>query len=925
MLPLELRPEFRTKHMRGTAIELRNRQNSGWAQRDPSELLRITYPTVDVQRSLEAVSRATLGKPIVLLGQRGRGKSHILALLHHAFESPDAVEQWAREWGNKLGSARLSGLALQRGLLPISETLSNQEYPHLWDVIFERHPRGLYYRGKFEQAGTAVPAKSLLQDMFSERHAALIFDEFQTWFDGLHDSADPTEPKPRQWAFNFIQILSELAKDRPDLLVFIVSVRDTGTEAFRQIHRDGPILVDFKGEGAKEDRKKLLLHRLFENRGTFAPAEIEQAVATYAAERNRLLFADRNDEEKARLAREVAACWPFSPELLNLLDEHILMAAAAQETRDLIRILAEVYRARGGQAPLLAPSDFFVDDADGGVTSLIDSFTTADQEHLREKAQRNLEAIQAAGVAAPRAREVISGIWMRSLAPSNVLGATRQELQLDITRAAPVDDNAFTVELATIFDNSSNIHQVGAQEKRYCLRLPENPLTKLKAWAKNDRHFDAETAAAPGLLSVGRDQVFLRSVLDHLLRSPDSPAEQPARAIVLDPNWEQAPWANLSQDEQPERWERPALLVLPVAPADPALVLGPWLARHVRVNRNMVRFLLPKAGLPSIYDDRNLLLTARCAMLAKEWKETDPQYTDLFRRFDRQLRKEELADRFDRYALLSRWDYQNPPACVFHLEAHGASGSDIPARVEKHIRENFFAPEDFEPFIVACARRGDTMKQVLALLREPPARPDSDAIPYLGDTILYEQVVRVAAQDKIALNVDGTWYRRQPGQSEEDAIRFLRQRTSRTGRELQNIQFGDPNQVGSGGLAVQPPAAPTLFPTATPPPAVVTATPGQGAVGPVAVATPAAVAVGGNGSAVAPQPVIRRSLGAKTGINLLGDLERWALRDGQRVLQATLTLQNVSIKDLRDLCTKLPPRLQAELQITLPPEGEPPA
>ena len=52
MLPLELRPEFRTKHMRGTAIELRNRQNSGWAQRDPSELLRITYPTVDVQRSL---------------------------------------------------------------------------------------------------------------------------------------------------------------------------------------------------------------------------------------------------------------------------------------------------------------------------------------------------------------------------------------------------------------------------------------------------------------------------------------------------------------------------------------------------------------------------------------------------------------------------------------------------------------------------------------------------------------------------------------------------------------------------------------------------------------------------------------------------------------------------------------------------------
>src|SRR5437660_452262 len=43
MLPLELRQEFRSAHMRGTAIELRNKQNTGWAQRDPAELLRMTY------------------------------------------------------------------------------------------------------------------------------------------------------------------------------------------------------------------------------------------------------------------------------------------------------------------------------------------------------------------------------------------------------------------------------------------------------------------------------------------------------------------------------------------------------------------------------------------------------------------------------------------------------------------------------------------------------------------------------------------------------------------------------------------------------------------------------------------------------------------------------------------------------------------
>src|SRR4051794_11847696 len=96
MSPLKLRQEFQTPHMRATAIELSNRQNTGWTQRkDAAELLDITYPTSDVRRALEAVSASTSGKPVVMMGQRGSGKSHIMALVHHAFGSPDGVEAWA--------------------------------------------------------------------------------------------------------------------------------------------------------------------------------------------------------------------------------------------------------------------------------------------------------------------------------------------------------------------------------------------------------------------------------------------------------------------------------------------------------------------------------------------------------------------------------------------------------------------------------------------------------------------------------------------------------------------------------------------------------------------------------------------------------------------------------------------------------------
>jgi energy-coupling factor transporter ATP-binding protein EcfA2 len=535
MAHLELRQEFQGRHMRGTAIELSNRQNTGWAQsQNASAILEITYPSSDVRRALEAVSTSSSGKSVVMIGQRGSGKSHIMALIHYAFESAEAVEQWASSWGTRLALPKLAELKLQRGFKAISETLSNAEFPVLWDVLFERHPRGAYYRGRFEQSGSLVPSKSLIQDMFGEQKTALILDELQTWYDGLHNEPGPEGKKYLQWAFNFIQILSEIAEDRPDLFSLIVSVRDNTTDAFQQIHRKGPVVIDFKGETAREDRKRLVLHRLFKNRSNIPSATIEQTVSVYAKERNRLLFAERSPADQTRLAEECVECWPYSPELLSLLEDQILMAAAAQDSRDFIRMLAEVFRARGASASIITPADFSIDDDECGVTTLIDSFaTSADQERLREKAIRNLSALKEANVAAPHMREVISSIWVRSLSSVQAGGATRREVQLDLTSTNPVDDNAFTAELAEIVENSFNIHEGGLHEKRYCFRLPENPESKLKAWARNDRAFDPQTATAPGLMAIGRDQEFLCKFINHYLKTPDLARELPSQLLSL--------------------------------------------------------------------------------------------------------------------------------------------------------------------------------------------------------------------------------------------------------------------------------------------------------------------------------------------------------------------------------------------------------
>jgi hypothetical protein len=284
-----------------------------------------------------------------------------------------------------------------------------------------------------------------------------------------------------------------------------------------------------------------------------------------------------------------------------------------------------------------------------------------------------------------------------------------------------------------------------------------------------------------------------------------------------------------------------------------------------------------------------------------------------------------LKERFDRYAILHVWDFQNPAQCTFHVENHRASGGGIPAAVEKHIRENFFAPEDFKTFIVDAAGRGETMKQVLALLRGEPL-PGKEAIPYLGESDVYEEVLNVAADDKIALNVGGTWYYREAGESETAALHRLRQKAWRTGHDLHMIRLGMPNQVGTGGVTVAPPvvaqpgqspavpgtgtAGPVLPPTGQPP----VQPPGQTTTTTDPPVQPVAPAI----------PVIRKSMGAKTGINLLGDLEAWAYPDNQRITQASLTINDLSVKEMRDLCTRLPAKIRAELQITLPPEGDQP-
>jgi hypothetical protein len=149
VLGLNLRQEFKGKRLKGTAIELSNESNTGATQIAAAEFLEITYPTHDLLKGIEAVG-PNQGRPVVVIGERGLGKSHLMAALYHTVHDPVSTGAWLKSWATTLNEPAIGAIPLRQSMLVIGESLHRQRYKFLWDLLFEQHPHGNYIRGKWE-------------------------------------------------------------------------------------------------------------------------------------------------------------------------------------------------------------------------------------------------------------------------------------------------------------------------------------------------------------------------------------------------------------------------------------------------------------------------------------------------------------------------------------------------------------------------------------------------------------------------------------------------------------------------------------------------------------------------------------------------------------------------------------------------------
>lgn len=909
MLGLTLREEFRGKRLKGTAIELSNDTNTGATQIAAQEFLEITYPTHDLLKGIEAVG-PNQGRPVVVIGERGLGKSHLMAALYHAVNDATSTSAWLKSWATTLGDPQIDKIGLRTGMTVIGESLHRQRYKFLWDLLFDRHPHGSYIKGKWEGMGvgkTDIPSDELILELLQHTPTMLLLDEFQTWYDGLTN----TKQYPwKNWAFNFIQILSEIAKEHPELLVLVISVRNGGSDAYQQVHRVNPVAIDFKAGGNAEriqqDRRRMLLHRLFDNRLQIAATSIESLMTKHVAEYFRLLDVPSSEQDRKR--REFIESWPYAPHLLRLLEEQVLIATDAQETRDMIRILANLYKSRGEAAPVLTAADFRLDDDASGIGALLDSVSNEHHRSLRAKAQQNIisvtEAVTDHASLAPHLQEIVGALWLRSIAVGNLAGAEPATLQVDITRNKAVDDNAFQVELATIVENSFNIHQDGP---RLVFKEEENPRAKLMACARNDK-----------LFTDGSDQVQLAKQVRYVLGGTDEVAKT-FRVIALPKAWQTDPWSTLVEGEQPERWDdRLPILVLPEEPDNIDQRLGRWLKDHLQKRRNTIRFLLPRSGSANAFQDRDLLILARAEMKAQEWSGQNPEYKKLHTEFQGALR-DILKKRFDRFAVLHCWNFADPNQCMFSVESLKKQGAQIPESIEEALLNDLFVPEDFEDLVLEAATEHSAVGKLLRELQEP--RPaGQNCIPWLGETAMKERILRLCARGKIAINLRGREYlQAQPDEDEDIAWKRLRSKLSYTGRQLDEVFLMEPSAVPTTGgttpPAPQPPASGDgdgLFGGGmTPPPAP----PLDGETSPGGTPPAGGGIFGGGSTDNNGKPRIPLRNPPTSPLNLIGKLEGWGIGPATSVSEVSIKVSSATGAQLKELLKKLPDGMTFELSL----------
>jgi hypothetical protein len=279
-----------------------------------------------------------------------------------------------------------------------------------------------------------------------------------------------------------------------------------------------------------------------------------------------------------------------------------------------------------------------------------------------------------------------------------------------------------------------------------------------------------------------------------------------------------------------------------------------------------------------------------------------------------------LKSRFDHYAILQKWDYQNPSACAFETERLQVQARDIPKTVEETLLKNHFDFDEFKQTINQGAKNVSSIKNIINELIEPPPQSSGSDIPYLEEKKICDLIFRIAAKGEITINVKGMWIGRRPEHADEDgALRYIQNHAYKSLNEMKDYQLALPDVAGHSPIA-QPAASDGavtiqavgdgLFVGSGGIPFSEDITPNTAQPIPVTLPYP-------QNSPTPPAPTVpkRESDAPNTSINLIGMFEQWKLPSEKTINKASIEFSGLTVQQIKQILQRIPSSVHAGMNI----------
>lgn len=481
----------------------------GDLERDAAKFFELTYPSEEVHAVLRGLTQrfSTGNGPGLVLAEsvKGLGKSHLLLLGYHLFQTATVASAWTSTIGYTW--------VPPAGAVVVVHKFTDQSMPEdaLWLLVGQS--LGVSWERK------RPPTRTQLQAALNDRHLVLILDELERGIDNIGDSAR------RSQNLSFLQMLTEEASQSLRITVF-AAIYDGNKEPGSTLKRTPRIELRFR---KPDDRAAIVRHRLFVDAESYDKSAARILTRSYVN-----VWKQFGVETGDTYAARMELAFPFLPDLIDLIFERITVSGGFQGTRGALGLLGAMVDAAPAETSLYTASHCRLTDA-ACANRLQDLDPSA---HLINCATGNLRDLSQQ----PQAEAIASAVLMASLAPGgHARGMPKDELIRHVIK--PGDDpNAFHVGIDAFARYGTYFHE---REGRYLFDHDENEHAKveLEAAKGNDEQARAQ------ITQIWQQELFKETRQSVVFTDADSARQQLNTLSTQSPRYVLSP-KRLSQFER---------------------------------------------------------------------------------------------------------------------------------------------------------------------------------------------------------------------------------------------------------------------------------------------------------------------------------------------------------------------------------------